>query len=552
MAKKCHRRCRGQRKLPLLKVPNGMTPSDYYSSLVDVGAPLRADELAKFACLQTRFSQSFRKTFDDPSLPRTVVIVPSLSLDEEVIAKVTGAHHYEERMLCLLLLLRMPRTRVIYVTSTPISETIIDYYLHLLPGIPSLHARRRLVLVSCNDASPMPLTRKILERPRVLARIREAILESASAHMTCYTVTELERKLSLVLDLPLYGCDPALQKWGSKSGSRKVFREANIDLPLGFEDLTDGEDVTRALADLRRRKPELAGAVVKLNEGFSGRGNALFCFTNAPADGSLLSWIRERLPSLAFEARGMTWDVYQEKLRCMGGVVEEFLAGEVKQSPSAQFRINPVGDLEAVSTHDQELGGASGQAFLGCRFPASESYRLEIQARGAKVARVLAEKGVLGRFGVDFVSVKEGDTWRHFAIEINLRKGGTTHPFLMLQFLTDGHYEVETGEFLTPAGQPRCYYASDNLESSRYRGLTPYDLVDIAVVNGLHFHAAAAEGVAFHLIGALSEFGKLGLVCIGQTQGRADELYRRTVEVLDRECETPPPGRVSADRETEW
>ncbi|WP_246739864.1 peptide ligase PGM1-related protein [Bradyrhizobium aeschynomenes] len=63
--------------------------------------------------------------------------------------------------------------------------------------------------------------------------------------------------------------------------------------------------------------------------------------------------------------------------------------------------------------------------------------------------------------------------------------------------------------------------------------MTPDDLVDIAVVNGLHFHAAAGEGVAFHLIGALSEFGKLGVVCIGQTHVRAAEFYRRTVSVLD-------------------
>ena len=156
--------------------------------------------------------------------------------------------------------------------------------------------------------------------------------------------------------------------------------------------------------------------------------------------------------------------------------------------------------------------------------------------RYAQVARVLAKKGVLGRFGGDFVSVRDHGGWRHLAIEINLRKGGTTHPFLMLQFLTDGRYDTEKGAFLTPGGQPRCYYASDNLESERYRGLTPYDLVDIAVVNGLHFHAATGEGVAFHLIGALSEFGKLGVVCIGQTHERADTLYRRTVEVLNQEC----------------
>ena len=42
--------------------------------------------------------------------------------------------------------------------------------------------------------------------------------------------------------------------------------------------------------------------------------------------------------------------------------------------------------------------------------------------------------------------------WRHHAIEIDLRKGGASHRFLTLQFLADGHYVAETGEFLMPAG----------------------------------------------------------------------------------------------------
>jgi hypothetical protein len=400
--------------------------------------------------------------------------------------------------------------------------------------VPGVHARRRLTLLSCDDASPTPLTRKILERPQVIAQISEAIPDLAAAHMTCFTVSELERKLALVLDLPIYGCDPSLLHWGSKSGSRKLFREAGVELPFGFEDIADIEDVAQALTDLKGRRPELRRAVVKLNEGFSGEGNAIFDFRDAPVH-ALSPWVRCRLPNLAFEACGMTWELYQEKLHCMGGIVEEFIPGAVKRSPSAQFRINPVGGIEAVSTHDQVLGGASGQIFLGCRFPADRAYRLDIQAHSSKIARSLAAKGVLGRFGIDFISVQENNSWRHYAIEVNLRKGGTTHPFLMLQFLTDGHYDAETGEFLTPTGHPRCYYASDNLESERYRGLTPYDLVDIAVMNGLHFHAATGEGVAFHLIGALPEFGKLGVVCIGQTPERADGLYQRTVRILDHE-----------------
>ena len=43
------------------------------------------------------------------------------------------------------------------------------------------------------------------------------------------------------------------------------------------------------------------------------------------------------------------------------------------------------------------------------------------------VADVLQLQSVLGRFSVDFISVMEGDRWHHYAIEINLRKGGTSH-----------------------------------------------------------------------------------------------------------------------------
>lgn len=499
--------------------------------------PISPDDLARYCSLQQRFADNFRTIFEDPLAPRTVLIVPSLTMDQEVMARVTGVHRYEERMLCLLLLLRLPSTRVVYVTSSPISDSIIDYYLHLLPGIPTGHARRRLTLLSCEDASARPLSQKILERPRLLERIREGIADSATSHMTCFTVTELERQLALKLNLPIYGCDPSLLYWGSKSGSRKIFKEAGIALAPGFEDLSNAEDVARALAELKAANPVLSKAVVKINEGFSGEGNAVISLKDAPSGSALLPWLREVLPTMSFEAKGMTWDLYLSKLEAMGGIVEEFIPGEVKESPSVQFRVDPTGRLEAISTHDQVLGGANGQIFLGARFPARIDYRMELQEQSMRAARALAAKGVLGRFGIDFISVKEPEGWKHYAIEINLRKGGTTHPFLMLQFLTDGRYDAQTGEFLTPSGRPRCYFASDNLESDAYRGLCPEDLIDIAVRNNLHFHAATGEGVAFHLIGALSEFGKLGVVCIGEKPQRAEAFYKKTVAVLDGEGE---------------
>ena len=119
-----------------------------------------AKESKVFNEIQQRLVRQFETSFPDKLAPKTVVIIPSLTMDEEILSKVSGITHYEERMLSLLLLLRMPRTHVIYVTSMPIDPIIIDYYLHLLPGVTSYHASQRLTLLSCYDASHKSLTQK--------------------------------------------------------------------------------------------------------------------------------------------------------------------------------------------------------------------------------------------------------------------------------------------------------------------------------------------------------------------------------------------------------
>lgn len=499
----------------------------------------RTDEQKRFATLQDRLIRLFRKAQGHRLTASTAVVVPSLSLNVEELAKIEGVHHYEERLLFMLMLLQNPRSNLIYVTSQPVAPPIVDYYLNYLPGIPSLHARRRLTLLSCYDSSAKPLTAKILERPRLLDRIRAAIPNIHNAYISCFNASNLERKLAVELGIPLYACDPTLADLGNKSNSRRIFRQAGIRVPDGFESLRDRQDIVDALVTLKQRSPSLQRAVVKLNDGFSGEGNALFSFDGAPSAGAsstgLTEWVDTVLAErIQFEATSETWPRYAEKFAQMGGIVECFVDGKHKRSPSVQCRITPLGDDEVVSTHDQVLGGPTGQVFLGCTFPAADAYRLDIQEAGRKVARALREKGVIGRFAVDFISVRNGDCWDHYAIEINLRKGGTTHPFMMLQFLTHGEYDGETGLFYTPSNQPRYYYASDNLHSERYIGLSPDDLINIAVDNQLQFNGATQQGVVFHLISALSQYGKVGVLCIGDAPDTARHYYEQTVHALQR------------------
>ncbi|HEY6549081.1 MAG TPA: peptide ligase PGM1-related protein, partial [Vicinamibacteria bacterium] len=467
--------------------------------------------------------------------PHTSVIVPSLTLDQSELRKLPGASFYEERLLFLLIRLRNPRARLVYVTSQAVHPIILEYYLQFLAGIPASHARSRLTLLCADDASPRSLTEKILERPRLLERIRAGIVDPSRAYLTVFNSTPLERKLAVLLGVPMNGVDPSLTHLGTKSGSRKVFREAGVDLPLGFEDLHDQRQVVEALRELRAGRPGIKKAVIKLNDSFSGEGNALFRYPEGDAEQAL----RDALPRVEFSVASETPEAYFDKYARMGGIVEEFIDAPEKHSPSSQLRISPTGEVMAISTHDQILGGPSGQVFLGCSFPAHDGYRLQIQEAGVAIGNVLARHGVVSRLAIDYLVHRhsEEEDWKITALEINLRMGGTTHPYLALQFLTSGSLDPATGLFLSPTGHAKYYRATDNLYSDRYRGLLPEDLVEILTVNKLHYSHGSESGVLFHLIGALSEFGKLGMTAIANSYEEVDELYARTLDVLDRETQ---------------
>lgn len=492
---------------------------------------------ADFEALQNQFSAHYSEIFNDRLIPKTIVVIPSLTLDHEILSKVKGHFYYEERMLCMLMLLKMPETRITFVSSIPISPLIIDYYLHMLPGITPHHARNRLTLLSTYDSGNVPLTIKILKRPRLIQRIIDSVPNLNAAHLVFFNTTDAEKQLALKLQIPMYSCDPKLNYLGSKSGSRTIFKECGIDLPDGCENLSSLNDIVKSLIELKHSNPYITKAVIKMNEGFSGDGNAIFYYPNLElTDDALSLYLSTNIEThLKIVAKKLSFKHFIKKFETMGGIVEGFVEGSNIQSPSVQCRINPLGEICIISTHDQVLGGESMQVFVGAKFPADPNYAVELSNITYKIATALKEKGVLGRFGVDFMSVKTETGWKHYAIEINLRKGGTTHPFLMLQFLTDGHYDPYSGKYWIQDGRERFYFATDNLKSERYKGLTPLDLIDIAMYHGLHFDHSRVEGVMFHLISALSQYGKLGLVSIAESPEKAIANYEKVIDVLNAE-----------------
>ncbi len=277
----------------------------------------------------------------------------------------------------------------------------------------------------------------------------------------------------------------------------------------------------RALRDLRS-----GTAILKLDRGVSGLGNALVDVERAIGDGALGD-------ALSLEDTEGDVADYLVALADQGGIVEERIEGDDFRSPSAQLRISPSGQVDILSTHDQVLGGPHGQTYFGCRFPADPEYAPQIAAEALKVGRRLAREGVIGRCAVDFVAVRQDGGWASYAIEINLRCGGTTHPFMAISTLTDGIYDPLAGEFRTRLGDLKHYVATDHLDAPGYQALTPDDLLDVVSERALGWDAERETGVALHMVSALAVAGRIGLTAIGDTPTDASALYSELKQTLD-------------------
>ena len=501
-------------------------------------------EEKRFQEIQARLPQVWRSLVEAPQSERTVVVLPSLSMDEEELARQEGSIHYEERLLFFLTLLSWPRTRLVYLSSCPIPDEVVSYYLQFLPGVPFSHARQRLRLMSVMDRSERPLARKILERPAFLERIRRSLVNAPASYLEVYRCTPLERQLACALDLPILGTDPGHGARGTKTGSRQTFAEAGILHPEGFGGLRDEDDVAGAVVALARQQPRLRRAILKLDDGFAGMGNALYSLAplrrlEASSEAEARRFVRQNLPhKLRVHGRREAGH-YLETFRRQGGVVEAFVEGERRESPTAQLYLTPLREVVLDSTHDQIMGGPDHMNYQGCRLPANREYRDQLHEAGLALGRHLAGLGVVGPFSVDFVAVApRTGRWKLYAVEINLRRGGTTHPLHTLRFLTGGSYRTEDGTFHLATGEWRYYVATDSVAPPSARGLVPQDLIDVSTDAGLHYNSSAHRGVVFHMISSLSQHGLVGATCIGTSPADAQALFEQTRRTLEEESQT--------------
>ncbi len=269
---------------------------------------------------------------------------------------------------------------------------------------------------------------------------------------------------------------------------------------------------------------------MKLDDAVSGYGNAIVDLRGAGGRPD----IERRVRTLRPEDPDLDATGFLDRLEDESGIVEERISGTDFRSPSVQLRNSPEGGSEVLSTHDQILGGATGQTYFGCRFPADAEYAPALADHGTAIAEALSRHGVIGRFAIDFVATRsdrDGGRWGIHAVEINLRNGGTTHPALTLLALTEGDYLPDQGRYLAD-GVAKHYVATDHLETPNLASLTPDDVFDVAEQSGLVWDDASKSGLVFHMVSAVGVAGRVGVTAVADTPASAEALYGKTEAAL--------------------
>jgi PGM1 C-terminal domain len=317
-----------------------------------------------------------------------------------------------------------------------------------------------------------------------------------------------------------------------------VFASVGIPHPHGANGIHTTSDLVDALVEMvRLREPD--EAIVKLDESVSGFGNAVVDLRGA-ADAAEID---RRVHRLSPENQALDPDAYLEAFERDGGIVEERISGDDFCSPSVQVRASPEGGTEVLSTHDQIMGGPTGQMYFGCKLPADPGYAVQLGRYGRSIADHLAQRGVIGRFAIDFVATRKDGEWDLNAVEINLRNGGTTHPALTLMALTDGDYNHEDGTFLA-ADIPKHYVATDHLEVPELRSLTPDDVLDLIDRDGLGWDNEKQTGAVLHLVSGVAVAGRVGVTAIGNSAAEASAAFDRFEEALTKAAS----GQLSGSR----
>lgn len=456
----------------------------------------------------------------------TLIYVPSIALGPLTRRHLTGLDYFQERNYYYIHALADPTKHVIFILSEQMQDDLLLYHTDILLQVfetPAAALGNLHILKVCQPVD-VSLSAAVLADEGVLGRLR-SLTKGRKSGFDFWTVGPDEVALANALSLPHVGMPEHLIGADGKADSKRIFKVVGAKTPRDFGVFFDVESLWERLNanDYQLDKTLL----LKLNHEEGGNGIA-----RIRIDGRFETADALRA-AITIDKPYIRLRDFEEQMALQGVVAELFLVNIIA-SPSAKMWIDANGTVSCVATHDQVLRDSM---YLGCRFPANPAYRAQVIETATVIARQCSAEGWRGIVSIDFLVTSpsgKGSDQVLWAIEINARKGATTHPYFWAKTLTEAKCDLERG-LLTVDGREVVYQASEYVASPLLAGMTGASVLQTITDAGLSYHADTKEGVIVHMLSCAQIHLKIGVTSIAACHESAERYIREIQSLLGGE-----------------
>ncbi|DAZ95854.1 TPA: hypothetical protein N0F65_009128 [Lagenidium giganteum] len=414
---------------------------------------------------------------------RVVIHVPSISIDERSRLDMDNFVVRQNLQLSRLCGIMDPLVDIVYVAPFELSNDVTSYVMKMLQlgGIADPVARVKIVYPEHAQRFPshFSLATLLLYSPLCLKRIKRYI-RGKEAYLVTGVPGPEDKRLAITLGVPVLGVDAAdVAPLLTRSGAKRLFMKADVNLPPGTYDIYDQDELLFSLAKLIISHLDQSHWILRLDFDPFSFGTALVDVsalqvlrdirrekrtpeywkqpgTRDTAARNIMGELERTLAQLikpVYPELFPTWKAFVGAIAQYGVVIEAAPPNVVGLVRSNLF-IEPTGEVHVVSTQDMLQSGGKATGMLkmrtvGYAFPQTLVPYEAVRGVSNAVGKVLFDANVIGYVSIDLVTFTEDRTQlqRLWAMALHPFLTDSAASFSSFHLLNRGALNARTGKY---------------------------------------------------------------------------------------------------------
>uniref|UniRef100_A0A3B4GBD9 IQ motif containing H n=1 Tax=Pundamilia nyererei TaxID=303518 RepID=A0A3B4GBD9_9CICH len=520
------------------------------------------------------------------SFKRTIIHIPSLYSQRKRL-NLRGFDILQNIQMSRLCDIR-ENVEVIYICPQHLGNDILDYYTSLLKcdgatdGADTTTARasssvRRYIILTPEAVDYFPthnmcLSTLLKYSPQTLKHIRN-LIQGKHAYIVGGIAHVDDLAVADELGLPILGPEPAIaQHYSTKSGGRRIFVGAEVDVPPGQGDIYSLNQLHETLAELMTQNTDVQRWLFKIDSEDGSHGTAycdtchLSCYKWALQEYHrygpelwnpkciqetvLLRYLDEIPEWLTHYAQPAKTSCYPNwacflKTFLRQGVVEAYPPSNSVTCLTVDLLLEPGGEVTMFSCGDQLHGGCKLEA-IGSIVPQSSVHPETLHSICTRVGRACLQRRIVGYVSVDLVSFLDHNTMEKkvWAVDLDITYSNQLAMTQMLLMMTGGTLNCRTGclEAPMPISEKApvgnlCAVIGNHLFHSDLSMLYNKVFLMMCKAHGIRFNKKTKQGTVFTLFDS-SKRSSIGMT-VSEDLQRALATFARHLSVIHQEISIP-------------